>query len=143
MFGILMKAAEHRVNDFDVQDLGMTLWISLRHESLTDTWILFRNPKLLGVSFDPLCSGLVLMECEQRELRQHELALLRDLERVPGNGGAKATAFQRAVKIVAAMHLRRNWTGTRVSQIDAAASHEEGNVQLGCVWCIYSRHDSP
>ena len=69
------------------EGLCMTLWAFSRRESLTDAWRLLEHAEHTVHSFTLLCFGALLMECEQRGLFDHEIALLKGLECVAGKYG--------------------------------------------------------
>merc|ERR1712025_1062839 len=86
---VLTWAAEQLLSDFNTQDLCMTLWALSWHECMYVTWKLVDHAKRIGVSFNPLCFGALLMECEQRGFFDHEIAGLKGMERAIGNHDAK------------------------------------------------------
>ena len=70
----------------------MTLLALSRHESPRDALSLFVHAKHLGpfgISFSPLYFEVLLMECEQVGLLEHEIALLKGLEGRAGNHGTE------------------------------------------------------
>ena len=66
LFVALARAAEQHVGNFHEKGLLMTLWVFSGRECLKDAWSVFDRAKHIGVPFSPLCSGDLLMECEQR-----------------------------------------------------------------------------
>ena len=74
LYRALTRAAEQCVGDFNAHDLRMILWALMRPESLRDAWTLFGRAKLMIVSLSPLGFAVLLMECEQRGLCEHEIA---------------------------------------------------------------------
>ena len=94
------------VGKFNQEDLRMTLWGFSRRESLTDAWSLFAHAQPHGHSLSPPCFEVMLMECGQRGLLEHEIALLKGLERTGGAHGGEAE-FGATVKHVGAMRLAK------------------------------------
>ena len=88
LFMALARAAECCVSNFESQSLLMTWWALSQRESLRDSWSLFDHV-CIDVSFSLRCFGAHLMECEQRELFEYELALLQGLEGAACNRGAE------------------------------------------------------
>ena len=100
LFAAVARAADGRVGDFDAPSICMTLWALSRHESLRDAWSLLEHAHCAGYSFSPLCFGALLMECEQRGLFEHEIALLQGLEATAGfKTAAKRVAYLQIAKI--------------------------------------------
>ena len=85
----LARAAALQLSEFKSQELAMLLWALSRSESLNDACRLFDQARRIRASFIPLYFGALLMECEQRELLEHEIAILKGLEGAVGNHGAE------------------------------------------------------
>merc|ERR1712146_627234 len=75
LFTALAAAAEHQI-----VNTVFSWWALLQCERLRDTWSLFNHAKNVGYSFSPCCCEVLLMECEQRKLYGHEIALFDVLE---------------------------------------------------------------
>lgn len=85
----------------------MTFWALSQRESLKDAWSLVEQVKRIGRSFGPLCFGALLVECEQRELFEHEIAILAWLKGAAGNRGPEMDLLTTAAKRVASMRLAK------------------------------------
>ena len=80
----LTRSIEQHVGNFNVPDLRMVLWVVSRHESLEKAWNLLDQATCVSALFSPLCFEALLMECEQRGLSEHEIAVLKGLARAAG-----------------------------------------------------------
>ena len=98
LFMALARAVEQRVGDINEQHSRMTLWALSCCESLGDAWSWFAHAKRFATSWgETFCFGALLKECEQRALRDSELALLKAVEGVMSGYDAEL-AFRRTTK---------------------------------------------
>ena len=81
----LATAAKRRLSDFNPQDVANTAWafatVNYRDEKLFAALarVAERSSRYAARSSSVFCIGAILMECEQRALRDSELALLKAL----------------------------------------------------------------
>merc|ERR1712224_566027 len=108
----LARSAERRVGNFDTKSHPMAVWALTRRDRLKDAWNFFGYSKRIGRFLDPVYFvyfiNPLLMECEQRVVVEHEIALLKGVEGaagIKGNNGAEM-GLGAATKRVAAMRLQ-------------------------------------
>eukprot|EP00747_Dinoflagellata_sp_TGD_P095470 gnl/TRDRNA2_/TRDRNA2_166478_c2_seq3.p1 gnl/TRDRNA2_/TRDRNA2_166478_c2~~gnl/TRDRNA2_/TRDRNA2_166478_c2_seq3.p1 ORF type:complete len:445 (-),score=59.94 gnl/TRDRNA2_/TRDRNA2_166478_c2_seq3:34-1368(-) len=120
----LAATAMRREGDLTMKQLGMMLLALCRCEDLSDAWSLFDHAKAVsGISFAPFCFEALLMECEQRGLLEHEVAVLQALERAAR--AEEEFAFAESTRRVAAMRLSK-MSDKRLPLI----RHEPGDAHL-------------
>merc|ERR1712118_621725 len=84
---IARAAEQRRGNIKNTQQLFMILWALSRHDSQRDAWSFFGHAECMSISFGSVCFEALLMECEQRGVFEHEIALLKGLKGAAGNYG--------------------------------------------------------
>eukprot|EP00747_Dinoflagellata_sp_TGD_P097596 gnl/TRDRNA2_/TRDRNA2_167180_c3_seq4.p3 gnl/TRDRNA2_/TRDRNA2_167180_c3~~gnl/TRDRNA2_/TRDRNA2_167180_c3_seq4.p3 ORF type:complete len:119 (-),score=18.79 gnl/TRDRNA2_/TRDRNA2_167180_c3_seq4:59-415(-) len=108
----------------------MISWALSQCRSLTDVWHFADSGVQHGLFVDPLLPAAMIAECEQRELKTHEVSLLKHIEQATGDD-AGVSCIGVATKHAAAMRLAKmgeaNLVGTDL-QKDAMAS-------FTCMWC--------
>ena len=130
----LIRAAEQCTSDFHEHNLHMAMWALSRRECLKGACTVFDHVDCAGISFSPLCFEALLMECEERGLLEHEVAIVKGLECLAGKYGS-ATGFTAFAKHMAAMRLMANKMQSTDSQWRTDASREACNVTFVCIWC--------
>eukprot|EP00747_Dinoflagellata_sp_TGD_P189055 gnl/TRDRNA2_/TRDRNA2_48900_c1_seq1.p2 gnl/TRDRNA2_/TRDRNA2_48900_c1~~gnl/TRDRNA2_/TRDRNA2_48900_c1_seq1.p2 ORF type:complete len:101 (+),score=15.47 gnl/TRDRNA2_/TRDRNA2_48900_c1_seq1:212-514(+) len=63
--GLLSRATQRRLDEFNGQNLRVALWALSANVSLKGAWRLFDHVKLAGVYFSPLFIGTLVTTCEQ------------------------------------------------------------------------------
>eukprot|EP00747_Dinoflagellata_sp_TGD_P215308 gnl/TRDRNA2_/TRDRNA2_88027_c0_seq1.p2 gnl/TRDRNA2_/TRDRNA2_88027_c0~~gnl/TRDRNA2_/TRDRNA2_88027_c0_seq1.p2 ORF type:complete len:179 (+),score=31.62 gnl/TRDRNA2_/TRDRNA2_88027_c0_seq1:184-720(+) len=76
LFAAIASEAPRRLPDLCQERLCMMLWALSQCNNLGCTWNLLKHAQCSVHGFGPLLFGAVVMECEQRGLRDCEIALL-------------------------------------------------------------------
>eukprot|EP00747_Dinoflagellata_sp_TGD_P169685 gnl/TRDRNA2_/TRDRNA2_199322_c0_seq1.p1 gnl/TRDRNA2_/TRDRNA2_199322_c0~~gnl/TRDRNA2_/TRDRNA2_199322_c0_seq1.p1 ORF type:complete len:221 (-),score=36.98 gnl/TRDRNA2_/TRDRNA2_199322_c0_seq1:21-683(-) len=120
LMGLFVGAAEQSAGGFGTTDAHMMLRALSGRKDLHIAWRLFDHAKCISSTLHPLCLGALLTECEQRDLFDHRIALLRGLE-VAGIATTRLPAPH-------AMKLPEAYRCTD-------GRHLDEEVFLACAWC--------
>eukprot|EP00747_Dinoflagellata_sp_TGD_P193232 gnl/TRDRNA2_/TRDRNA2_59137_c0_seq1.p2 gnl/TRDRNA2_/TRDRNA2_59137_c0~~gnl/TRDRNA2_/TRDRNA2_59137_c0_seq1.p2 ORF type:complete len:115 (-),score=13.66 gnl/TRDRNA2_/TRDRNA2_59137_c0_seq1:92-436(-) len=84
------------------------LWALSRHESLADVFRSLEHVMSAGHHWNLLCFGSLLMECEQKDCLDREIALLRRIEGMAGDEGAEMGLGKATNRVVALCLAKTN-----------------------------------